>query len=89
MLGGPFVVRVRFDQIAAVEVTTRTALSANFVTKFAKTYVIIVKKRGLSIVITPKSNKLFAFNTNRALNEWMRKKGITPPAGKAPRVRAY
>ena len=88
-LGGPFAVRVGFDQVASVEVTTRTALTANFVTRFAKTYVLIVKKRGLSIAITPKSNKLFASNANRALNEWMRKKGNNPPAGTASGIRTY
>jgi hypothetical protein len=72
VLGGPIAIKIRFEKIKAVEVTGRTAFTVNFVTRIAWNYVIIVKKRGLSIAITPKSNELFADNANRALSEWNR-----------------
>ena len=79
-LGGPFGVRVGFDKIARVEVTGRTAFTVNFVTRIARTYVRIVKKKGLSIAITPKSNELFVENANRALMEWARTRLTEPLA---------
>jgi len=70
VLGGPFAVKIGFDQITTIEVTSRMALTVNFATKMTKTYVRIVKKRGLSIAITPKSNALFVESANRALRRW-------------------
>lgn len=75
VLGGPLAVKIRFDKITKVEVTNRTALTINFTTRITRTYVRIVKKNGLSIAITPKSNESFADNANRALAEWSRTTG--------------
>ena len=73
VLGGPFSVKVGFDKIKAIVVTSRLTFSVNFVTKFTKSYVEIVKKRGLSIAITPRANDLFVENANRALSQWVKK----------------
>jgi hypothetical protein len=70
VLGGPFAIRIGFGQIKAIEVTSRMALTANFVTRVTKTYVRIVKKSGLDIAITPKSNDLFVDNAIRASSRW-------------------
>ena len=70
ILGGPFSVKVGFDQVKAIEVTSRLAFSVNFVTKFAKKHVAIYKKRGLTIAITPMDNDLFVENANEAMIQW-------------------
>ncbi|MFC1941027.1 PH domain-containing protein [Chloroflexota bacterium] len=72
VLGGPFSVRVGFDKIKAIGVTSRQILSINFITKLTKNYVEIAKKRGLSIAITPGDNDLFVENANRALSQWVK-----------------
>jgi len=84
VLGGPFAVKVRFDQITKIEVTSRMALTVNFATRFTKSYVIIVKKNGLSIAITPKSNELFVDNASQALGEWARTRAVGSPAKMRP-----
>lgn len=75
VLGGPLRMNIRFDQIKEIRVTSRTAMTMNFVTTFAKTYVIIARKNGMSIAITPKSNEAFIENANRAMDEWARTRG--------------
>jgi len=72
VLGGPFSVKVGFDKIKTIEVTSRLSLSVNFVTTVTKSYVEIAKKKGLSIAITPRANDLFVENANRALSEWLK-----------------
>ena len=72
VLGGPFSVKVGFDKIKTIGVTSRQTLSINFVTKLTKNYVEIAKKRGLSIAITPGDNDLFVENANRALSQWVK-----------------
>ena len=72
-LGGPFKVKIGFDQISAIEITNKVGFTIHFTTTVAKTYVKIVKKKGLSIMITPKSNALFIESANRALREWQEK----------------
>lgn len=72
VLGGPFSVKVGFDKIKTIEVTSRLTFSVNFVTKLTKSYVEIAKKRGLSIAITPRANDLFVKNANRALSQWVK-----------------
>ena len=83
VLGGPFAVKIGFDQIAAIEVTSRTALTVNFATTITKTYVRIVKKQGLSIAITPRSNGSFVDNANQALSQWARTRGVESPLRRA------
>ncbi|MFH0769472.1 MAG: PH domain-containing protein [Chloroflexota bacterium] len=84
VLGGPFAVKIGFERIKTVEVTRRMALTVNFATKLAMTYVIIVKKNGLSIAITPKSNESFVENANRALSEWARTREAESPTRAIP-----
>ena len=72
-LGGPFEVKIGFDQIAAIKITNKVGFTIHFTTTVTKTYVKIVKKKGLSIMITPKSNALFIESANRALREWQEK----------------
>ena len=71
-LGGPFSVKVGFDKIEAIRVTSKFIFSVNFVTKLTKSYVEIAKKRGLSIAITPRDNDLFIENANLALSQWVK-----------------
>lgn len=72
VLGGPFSVKVGFQNIKAIRITSRTALTVNFVTRITKSYVEIVKKRGWSIAITPTANDSFVENANRALGQWLK-----------------
>jgi hypothetical protein len=80
VLGGPFSVKVGFQNIKAVRITSRTGLTINFVTRITKSYVEIVKKKGWSIAITPTDNNSFVENANRALEQWVitqREMGVT------------
>jgi hypothetical protein len=79
VLGEPFAVKIGFDKIMAVEVTSRTAFTVNFTTTITKTYVRIVKKQWLSIAITPTSNDLFVDNANRALSQWAKTRRVESP----------
>lgn len=79
MLGGPFSIKIGFDKIKAIEVTNRTFATANFVTTITKTYVIIIKKRGLSIAITPKSKELFVDKAEQALSQWVKTREVDSP----------
>lgn len=72
VLGGPFSVKIGFDKIKTIEVTSGLSFSANFATRIAKSHVVIVKKKGLSISITPRANDSFVENANRALSQWAR-----------------
>jgi hypothetical protein len=80
-LGGSLAVRIGFDQVKAIEVTSNNSLTVNFTTTVTKTYVRIVKKRGLSVAITPRSRDTFVENANRAMAEWARTRR---PAEMAP-----
>ena len=75
VLGGPFSVKVGFDKIKTIEVTSRLSFSVNFVTAVTKSYVEIAKKKGLSIAITPRASDLFVENANRALSQWLKTSG--------------
>ena len=72
VLGRPFSIKVRFDQIKTIDTTSRPIFSVNFVTKFTKSYVVVTKKRGLSVAITPRDNDLFVKNANEALSRWVK-----------------
>ena len=77
VLGGPFSVKVGFQNVKMIRVTSRTALTVNFVTRITKSYVEIVKMKGLSIAITPTANDIFVENANRALGQWLKTKRET------------
>ena len=73
LLGGPFVVKIGFDQISTIEVTDRTALefaAIKLISKVTNSYVRIGMKKGLNITITPKADALFVENANRSLSLW-------------------
>ncbi len=70
LLGGFFTVKIGFNQIETIEVTTKNSFTLNLVTSPARTYVRIVKKKGLSIAITPRNNDSFVENANRAWQQW-------------------
>lgn len=70
VLGGPFRVRIQFERIAAVEIANGIGFTVNFTTRFTRNYVTIVKKKGPSIAITPRSNELFVQNAREALGRW-------------------
>ena len=72
VLGGPFSVKVGFQNIKAVRITSRTGLTINFVTRITRSYVEIAKKKGWSIAITPTDNNSFVENANRALEQWLK-----------------
>ena len=72
VLGGPLSVKVGFQNTKAIRITTRTAFTFNFVTRIAKSYVEIAKKRGWSVAITPTNNESFVENANRALEQWLK-----------------
>jgi hypothetical protein len=75
-LGGPFSVKIGFDRIVRVEVTSKTALTINLVSRLGRTYVRIVRKNGLDLAITPKSNEEFVNNVQRALSDWARTRRV-------------
>jgi len=70
VLGGPFAIKVGFQNVKAVRITSRLSLTVNFVTKITKSYVEIVKKKGISIAITPTVAESFVEEANRAMDRW-------------------
>jgi len=72
VLGGPFSIKVGFEQIKTLELTSRFASSINFVTKITKKRILIVRKRGMNIAITPQDNDAFIENANQAMAQWER-----------------
>jgi aromatic ring-cleaving dioxygenase len=81
ILGGPFSVKVGFQNVKTIRITSRTFFTVNFVTRITKSYVEIVKKKGLSIAITPTANDSFVENANRALGQWLKTKRETGAEG--------
>jgi len=72
VLGGPFSIKIGFDNIKSIEATRRLVFSVNFATRMTGNYVAITPKRGLTIAITPRDNEAFVENANRALGEWIK-----------------
>jgi hypothetical protein len=70
-------VKIGFNRITKIEVTSKTVLTVNLVTRIVKTYVIIIRKSRIGIAITPKSYEDFVENANRALSEWVKTQGTT------------
>lgn len=71
-LGGPFSVKIGFDKIKSIRVTSQIILSVNFATRMTGSYVAITPKRGLTTAITPRDNEAFVENANRAMGEWLK-----------------
>jgi hypothetical protein len=72
VLGGPFSVKVGFQNIETIRITSRFAFTINFATRITKSYVEIVIKKGMSIAITPTASELFVEKANLALNQWVK-----------------
>jgi len=70
VLGGPFSVKVGFQNIETIRITSRVSFTVNFVTRITKSYVEIVIKKGMSIAITPTDDKSFVEKANLALSQW-------------------
>ncbi|MFC1988313.1 PH domain-containing protein [Chloroflexota bacterium] len=71
VLGGPFSVKIRFDNIKTITVTSGLSLTANYVTRFTRNPVVIGVKKGLSVAITPQDSDLFIESANSALSRWL------------------
>jgi hypothetical protein len=50
VLGGPVAVKIGFDKIEMIGVTSKLTFGVNFVTKFTKSYVEIAQKKGLRVM---------------------------------------
>ena len=74
VLGGPFSVKVKYQNIKTVRITSGASFTVNFVTRVTRSYVEIVKKRGWGIAITPTDSESFVENANRALGQWLKNK---------------
>jgi hypothetical protein len=72
VLGGPFSVKVGFQNIAAIRITSRVSFSINFVTRITRSYVEIAIKKGMSIAITPTDDESFVEKANQALSQWVK-----------------
>ena len=72
VLGAWFSVKIPFDIIEKIEVSSATSFTINFATAFTTRYILIKKKKGMSIAITPASNELFAENAGTALARWQK-----------------
>jgi len=70
VLGGPFSVRVGFENLKAISVTSRSSPGISFVTKMSRTHVQIEKKKGMGIAISPTAAESFVEEVNRALGRW-------------------
>ncbi len=70
VLGGPFSVKVGFENLKEVRITNRSSTGINFATKIARTHVQIEKRKGMSIAITPTVAESFVEEANRALGRW-------------------
>jgi hypothetical protein len=70
VLGGPFSVKVGFENLKAVSITGRPSPGINFATRIARTHVQIEKRKGMSIAITPAAAESFVEEANLALSRW-------------------
>jgi hypothetical protein len=82
VLGGPFSVKIGFQNIKAIGITSRVSFSINFVTRITRSYVEIVIKKGMSIAITPTDDKSFVEKANQALSQWVKTSAWVEPSRK-------
>jgi hypothetical protein len=82
VLGGPFSVKVGFQKIEAVRITSRLAFIVNFTTTITKSHVEIVIKKGMSIAITPTDGESFVEKANLALSRWVKTGAGAEPSRK-------
>jgi Bacterial PH domain len=70
VLGGPFSVKVGFQNIETIRITSRLSFNIHFTTTITRSYVEIVIKKGMSIAITPTDDESFVEKANQALSQW-------------------
>jgi hypothetical protein len=85
VLGGPFSVKVGFQNIEAIRITSRLAFTVNFATRITRSYVEIVIRKGMSIAITPADDESFVEKANLALSQWAKTSTWLKPGGKTAR----
>lgn len=85
VLGGPFSVKIGFQNIEAIRITSRLALTVNFATAITRTHVEIVIKKGMSIAITPADHESFVEKANQALSQWVSTSGWLESSRKTTR----
>ena len=85
VLGGPFSIKVGFQNIEAIRITSRLSFNVNFTTTITKSYVEIVIKKGMSIAITPTDDKSFVEKANLALSQWIKTSAWVEPNRKTTR----
>jgi hypothetical protein len=85
VLGGPFSVKVGFQNIEAIRITSRLSFNVNFATRITKSYVEIAIKKGMSIAITPTDDKSFVEKANLALSQWIKTSAWVEPNRKTTR----
>ena len=72
VLGGPFSVKVGFQNIETIRITSRLSFTVNFTTTITRSYVEIVIKKGMNIAITPTDDESFVEKANLALSQWVK-----------------
>jgi len=85
VLGGPFSVKIAFQNIARIRITSRLAFTVNFATRITRSHVEIVIKKGMSIAITPADDESFVEKANLALSQWAKTKEWLESGKKATR----
>jgi len=71
VLGGPFSVKVGFQNIETIRITSRMSFNIHFTTTITRSYVEIAIKRGMNIAITPVDKESFVEKANLALSQWV------------------
>jgi hypothetical protein len=80
VLGGPFSVKVGFQNIKAIRITSRLSFNVNFTTTITRSYVEIAIKKGMSIAITPTDYESFVAKANLALSQWVKTSAWVEPS---------
>jgi len=82
VLGGPFSVKVGFQNIKTIRITSRLSFTVNFTTTITKSYVEIAINKGMSIAITPTDKGSFVEKANLALSQWVKTSAWVEPGRK-------
>ena len=82
VLGGPFSVKVGFQNIETIRITSRLSFNIHFTTTVTRSYVEIAIKKGMSIAITPTDDKTFVEKANQALSQWVKTNSWIEPGRK-------
>jgi hypothetical protein len=72
VLGEPFSVKIGFQNIETIRITSRLAFTVNFTTTITRSHVEIAIKKGMSIAITPTDKESFVEKANLALSQWVK-----------------